>query len=282
MRNLILAFALCLGMSGWSVADVYYVEEVVNPGSGSKKQGRRKTVNKVYIKGRQQKVESSIETDKETVKALKKQGQALNSSVILRLDKKDVYEIDLDKYVFSQEKIPPPAKVAAKPAAKKNKTDGPEKTFSVKETKEEAVIAGIKCRKVLAKMVVNYRDPKTKKPLKQNRYLYTAWIAKDFPGYKELQAFQKMHEQQTSYPALVSSNIEQLKNTVEDSESLTTELDALKGFVMRSSLKATVKSGKKKETTVFQLDREIKELLHLALADSVFRVSEDFTKIDKE
>lgn len=280
MRYLLCTFIFCIGFSNWSIADVYYLEEVVNPGTGSNKKGHRKTINKVYIKGLQQKVESFIETDKKTVKAMKKMGQPLNSSVILQLDKKDVYEFDLDKFVFLKEKIPLPVKDTAKAVAKKSSSNI-KKEFSIKETKEEKVIAGIKCRKVMAKMVVSYRDPKSKKPVKQNRYLYTAWLAKEFPGYKEILSFQKKHEEQTSYPALVSGSLEQLKNTIEDYENLAGELDKLEGFVVRSTLKATIKRSKKKEIPVFQLDREIKEYRYASLADSIFHVPKKFTKIGK-
>ena len=81
-------------------ADVYFEEEVVNPGFGKKKTGARKTLKKVYIKGKSQKVESQIVADKKMAKTLKKQGQPLKSSTILRLDRAEIYEIDLDAQTF--------------------------------------------------------------------------------------------------------------------------------------------------------------------------------------
>ena len=93
-------------------ADVYFVEEVVNPGFGKKKTGARKTTNKVYIKGRSQMVEKQIEANKKTVRALKKQGQSLNTSTILRLDQAQIYEIDLAARTFVQQKAPPARKAA--------------------------------------------------------------------------------------------------------------------------------------------------------------------------
>ena len=66
---LVFGFALCLSVAGQ--ADVYFEEEVVNPGFGKKNNGARNTLNKVYIKVRSQKVESQIVAEKKTSSAMR-------------------------------------------------------------------------------------------------------------------------------------------------------------------------------------------------------------------
>lgn len=278
MLLLLIIFAV---LTGEIAADVYYVEEVVNPGFGTKKTGARKTTNKVYIKGSRQKIHSTIQTDKKLAKALQRQGQPLLSSKILRLDKADVFEVDLDKYTYRQEKLLPlpAAKVAASSTQKMAGRSKPK--FAVKETGDTTRIAGFLCHKVVVQMRVGYRDPKTKKNLKENRYTYAAWIARDFPGYREIQTFQQRQAQQTIYPSLAGGGIDQLREVVDDYEQLADTLKVLEGFAMRSTIRASVLRPSKKEVQVFRLDREIKSLLHQPLPDSVFEVSQSLTRIKK-
>ena len=274
---LLLAVTLLLAGAVAGGADVYFVEQIVNPGFGVKKTGARKTTNKVYIKGKRQKVESEIETTAKTAKALREQGQALNSSRILQLDASQVYEIDLEAQTFVQQQMPPTAKKAVAKAASTN----PQIAFAVKETGDTTRIAGILCKQVIGQMRARYSDPKTKETRKENRYTYDAWIAKDFPGYQEIEAFRAQQEAQTSYPPLISGGLEQLKETVEDYEQLAGELDALEGFPMRSTIRVTViRPDKKGEVEVFRLDREIKTLNYSPLPDSVFIISKTMTKIE--
>jgi hypothetical protein len=278
MKLLFSAVALMIGVVS-SGADVYFVEEVVNPGFGAKKTGARKTTSKVYIKGKQQKRESSIEADKKTVKALRDQGQPLLSSTILRLDKDEVFEIDLDAQTFVQTKIPP----AAKKVAKKAKSTNPKIRFAVKEPGDTTRIAGVLCKRVVAQMRARYFDPKTKKVRRENRYTYDAWVARDFPGYQEIKAFQNLQAAKTSYPPLIGGGLGQLRETVEDYDQLVSELDALEGFVMRSTIRVSVvRPSKKGEIEVFRLERQVKSLMTSALPDSVFGVSRALTKVKGE
>jgi hypothetical protein len=62
--SMVLLLCALLALATGVGADVYYVEEVVNPGFGKKKTGARKTINKVHIKGRSQMVETRIEASK--------------------------------------------------------------------------------------------------------------------------------------------------------------------------------------------------------------------------
>ena len=278
MKLLFSVIALIMAVVA-SGADVYFVEEIVNPGFGAKKTGARKTTSKVYIKGKQQKRESSIEADKKTVKALRDQGQPLLSSTILRLDKDEVYEIDLDAQTFVQTKSPP----AAKKAAKKAKSTNPKIGFAIKEPGDTTRIAGVLCKRVVAQMRARYYDPKTKKVRRENRYTYDAWVARDFPGYQEIKAFQNLQAAKTSYPPLISGGLEQLRETVEDYDQLASELDALDGFVMRSTIQVSVvRPEKKGETEVFRLERQVKNLITSTLPDSVFGVSKALTKVTDE
>jgi hypothetical protein len=272
--------ALVMGTSAVG-ADVFFVEEVINPGLGKKKKGSRKTIKKVYIKGKRQTVESRIEADSKTAKALKKQGQPLLSSLILHLDQRNVYEVDLDKYTYIQAKVPPVAKAAAKSVAKPKSNV----RFQIKPVPKDTLrIAGVLCSKVVAKMSVGYNlDPKTKKYKKENRYIYTVWLAKNFAGYREIKAFQDLHKTQTSYPALIDGGIAVLADKIEDYQRLADELKSLEGFPMRSSIVAEVfYSAKKKTTEVFRLERQITSYRHAALPDSVFQVSDRLTRLQDE
>ena len=195
MKRFLLMAVAWAGGTVSAGADVYYVEEVINSGLGAARRGARKTINKVYIKGKEQKVESSIEAGKETVRNLRKQGQPLEASTILKLDDRVVYNIDRVEHTFRQEKLP-----AAKPVAggASSSPSAPEISFRIKELPDTTRIAGIFCRRVAAEMRARYYKSGTRKVRKENRYLYQAWIGRDFPGYGEIQRFQELHLRTTS------------------------------------------------------------------------------------
>ncbi len=259
-------------------ADVYFEEEVVNRGFGKDKTGARKTTNKIYIKGKSQRVEQLIEADAKTAKALRRQGQSLNTSTILRLDQAQVYEIDLTAQTFVQQKTPPARKAVAKPAA----SGGPQRALAVKVPGDTERIAGISCRRVVAQMRARYLDPKTQKLRRENRYTYDACIAKNFPGFQEISAFMALQQASTSYPSVIGGGLEGL----EDHEALSDELEnakELKGFALRSTLTAAVKlPGKEKASQVFRLDRRIKAMAYAPLPDSLFHVSKALTRLKSE
>ena len=275
-------FLLCalLAIATGASADVYFEEEIVNPGFGKKKPGARKTINKVYIKGRSQMVERRIEANKKTVQALRKQGHSLHTSTILRLDRAEVYEIDLAARTFVRHEVPPARKAAGKKVAPKG---GPRIDFAVKVPGDTSRVAGILCRRVAAQMRVRYYDAKTKKLKRENRYTYDACISKTFSGYGEISAFQTLQDTTTSYPPLISGGLEQLAGAVEDHETLSQELEGaveLEGFALRSTLKVTVKrAGKKKASEVFRLERQINSMAFAPLPDSLFRVSKSLTRL---
>ena len=257
-------------------ADVYFEEEVVNRGFGRDKTGARKTTNKIYIKGKSQRVEQLIEADAKMAKALRQQGQSLNTSTILRLGQAQVYEIDLTAQTFVQQKAPPARKAAAKPETAAGE---PQRALAVKVLGDTEHIAGISCQRVVAQMRARYIDPKTQKLRRENRYTYDACIAKDFPGYREITAFVELQDASTSYPSLIGGGLEGL----EDHEALSDELEnaeELKGFALRSTLTAAVKlPGKEKPRQVFRLDRKIKTMAHASLPDSLFHVSKSLTRL---
>ncbi len=263
-------------------ADIHYTEEISNSGLGPKKVGARKTTNNIYIKGERQKVSSQIETSKELAQALQKEGKPLNSSTILRLDSAKVFKVDHLRQTYAQEVLlAPVAKpAAAKPAAPS--ANGPEIQFQVKALPDTNRIEGILCRRVAAEMRARYYQSGTKTLRKENRYLYQAWIAKDFPGYKEIERFQRLQTEKTSFPPLISGDLDQLKGMVDDSDQLAekTTVEELKGLVMESVLKVFVNTGKG-EDQIFQLSRKIRNLSSSALADSVFEVPKDLNQIKK-
>ena len=132
---MILLLCALLVSAATAGADVYFEEEVVNRGFGKDKTGARKTTNKIYIKGKSQRVEQLIEADAKMAKALRRQGQSLNTSTILRLDQAQVYEIDLTAQTFVQEKTPPARKAAAKPEAAPG---GPQRALAVKVPEKQS------------------------------------------------------------------------------------------------------------------------------------------------
>ena len=276
---MILLLCALLASAASVSADVYFEEEVVNRGFGKDKTGARKTTNKIYIKGKSQRVEQQIEVDAKTAKALRRQGQSLNSSTILRLDQAQVYEIDLTAQTFVQQKAPPARKVAAKPEAAPGE---PQMALEVKVPGDTERIAGIPCRKVVVEIQARYLDPKTQKLRRENRYTYDACIAKDFPGFREITAFMDLQDASTSYPSLIGRGLEGL----DDHETLSDELEnaeELKGFALRSTLTAAVKlPGKEKPSQVFRLDRRIKAMAYAPLPDSLFHVSKALTRLKSE
>lgn len=275
---ILLLCALLAGAASAS-ADVYFEEEVVNPGFGKDKVGARKTTNKIYIKGTSQRVEKRIEADAKTAKVLRQQGQPLNTCTILRLDQVQVYEIDLTAQTFVQQKAPPARKAAAKPKAAPG---GPQVALAVKVPGDSQRIAGISCQRVVAQMRARYLDPKTQKLRRENRYTYDACIAKQFPGSQEISAFVALQDARTSYPSLIGGGLEGL----EDHKALSDQLEnaaELKGFALRSTLTAAVKlPGKDKTSQVFRLERKIKTMAHAPLPDSLFHVSKALTRLQSK
>jgi hypothetical protein len=276
---MILLLCALLASAASAGADVYFEEEVVNRGFGKDKIGARKTTNKIYIKGKSQRVEQLIEADAKTAKALRHQGQSLNTSTILRLDQAQVYEIDLTAQTFVQQKAPPARKAVAKPEAAPG---GPQRALAVKVPGDTESIAGIPCRRVVAQMRTRYLDPKTQELRRENRYTYDACIAKKFPGFQEIGAFMDLQDASTSYPSLIGGGLEGL----EDHESLSEGLEnaeELKGFALRSTLTAAVKlPGNEKPSQVFRLDRKIKVMAYAPLPDSLFHVSKALTRLKSE
>ena len=274
---MVLLLCALLATVGSTAADVYFEEEVVNPGFGKNKTGARKTTNRVYIKGRRQMIESRIAADEKTARALEKQGQSLNTSVILRLDKAEVYEIDLTARTFVRQSAPPVRPAAKKVAAKKvaAKLD-----FAVRVVRDTVGVGKIPCREVVAQFRARYRDPNTNKPKRENRYTYEACIARRFPGYSDIAAFQTLHDTTTAYPSIIGGGLESL----EDADVLGAELERaaeLQGFALRSKLTATVKTAKqKKSREVFRLERRVKVLDYAPLPDSLFQVSKSLTRLN--
>ena len=276
---MILLLCALLASAASAGADVYFEEEVVNRGFGKDKIGARKTTNKIYIKGKSQRVEQRIETDAQTAKTLQQQGQSLNTGTILRLDQAQVYEIDLTAQTFVQQQAPPARKAAAKPAAA---AGGPQRAFAVQVPGDTGRIAGILCRRVVAQMRARYFDPKTQKLRRENRYTYDACIAKQFSGYQEIAAFAALQDTSTSYPSLIGGGLEGLEDHQALSEGLE-NAEELKGFALRSTLTAAVKrAGSEKLNQVFRLDREIKVMAYAPLPDSLFHVSKALTRLESK
>lgn len=281
VRRVLALVAVAAGVTA-AAADVYYTEEVVNPGFGAQKLGARRTRSEVFVKGPRQKVVATIFAADRTAQALRDQGQPLKSSTIVRLDDRQVYEINLENQTYVQKTAPPPDSGAT--AARAAKTaGGPRISFEVSPPGDSAVVAGIACRHVVAQMRAEYRDPKSGAVRRENRYTYDAWLGRDFPGYDEIVASQKLHAAATSYPPLVSGGMEQLAGAAEDAPQLAAQLATLEGFPLRSTITVSVlREGRKAATEVFRLEREVKEFRHAPVADSVFTVAKGISRVTLE
>jgi len=265
---LLMAFMLLAVAGTDSWADVSYVEQIINSGLGSKKTGARKTVNRVYIKGQRQRVHSEIAAKKAQARVLSKQGVLVNGSTILQLDRSSLYNIDHTRQTFTHQQLPPPGRgVSAKVVAK---NPDREVTFQSEELAETKRIEGIVCHKVAVQMRVRHMNPGTKKVRRENRYLFQAWVAKDFPGYAEIERFRRLQEQKTSHPSLIGGGLEQIESAVDDYDDISGQITALDGFPIQSILKVYTKSGKQKERQIFQLSRKVTSLSYTALSDTLF------------
>ena len=273
-----------------AVADVFYVEEIVNKGLGFKKTGVRKTTNKVYIKGQRQRVHTQIEATKSVAKALRRKGQTIDGSTILQLDRSNLLKIDHTRQTLTKEKLLPARKtgsgagsmhigVAAKVSAVTSADPNRERSFRTRALDDTTRVAGILCRRVAAEMMMRHFKPGTKQVRRVNRYLYQAWVAADFPGYRDLKHFQDIQARKTSYPSLTRGGISvQSQEAIADYESLREKIDAFEGFHMQSVLKVFSKQGKEKEKQVFELARTVKSISQISLPDSLFDVSSKLTR----
>ena len=254
-------------------------------GWARRRRGARKTTNHVYIKGERQRVHSLIETSKSGAEALRRQGGTTDGSTILQLDRANLLQIDNTRATYSRESLPPAgtsdeAGPGHPSGGQGLAAGGPDREveFRTRTLDDTKRVAGILCRRVAAEMKVQHFDPGTRKVRRQNRYLYQAWVADDFPGYRDLQRFQELQVRKTSYPSLIRSGIGGAPEAITDSQSLQEELDALEGFHMQSVLKVFTSQGAKKENQVFELLRTVKSLSSSALPDSLFDVSGGLTR----
>ncbi len=283
----------------WAVevcADVSYVEEIVNSGIGAAKVGARKTVRKVYVKGQSQHVRDEVKSAKEVE----------IGTTILRLDRLNRYDIDHTSKTFTEHKLrarapttqqdwrqaahggkgayPKPVVSAAKVAPKAVAADPNRKvTFKTKALPDTMRVEGILCRRVAAEMRARYYVPGTKKVRRENRYLYQAWVATDFPGYADIERFEAQREAKTSLPSQIGGGLGEFKDAIEDYDRLDEEMKALDGFPMQSQLKVfTTTSSSSKEKELFRLSRKVSSLSHSNLSPSLFEVSKGLRRVDVE
>ena len=263
-----------------AMADVSYVEEVVNSGVGSKKRGARRTVHEIHIKGARQRVSTDIETSKEMTRVLQKQGTTLQGTGILLLDQGRLYDIDRSTGTYQKQPLPA-TKPATSAAARKKAGEDANREITVRTRvlPDTMRIVGVLCHRVAAEMTARHFKPGTKRVQRVNRYLYQAWMADGFPGYREIVSFRGLRERRTSLAPLIRGGLEQLADAVEDPERLETELAALKGFPLQSELKVFAKVGKKKERQLLRLSRRVLSLSHQSLPDTLFRPSRELKPV---
>ncbi len=282
----------------WAVevcADVSYVEQIVNSGIGANKVGARKTVRKVYVKGQSQHVRDEVKT-----------ATAVEvGTTILRLDRLNRYDIDYTSKTFTEHKLPPrgptgqqdwwqasqgdntasakPVVSAAKVAPKAADDPNRKVTFKTRALPDTMRVEGILCRRVAAEMRARYYEPGTKQVRRENRYLYQAWVATDFPGYADIERFEAQREAKTSLPSQIGGGLSELKDAVEDYDRLEEEMKVLDGFPLQSQLKVfTTSSSSSKEKELFRLSRKVSSLSHSDLSPSLFEVSTGLRRVDVE
>ena len=269
-------------------ADVSYVEEIVNSGIGAAKVGARKTVRKVYVKGEGQHVRDEV----------RKGGVVEVGSTIVRLDRLNRYRIDHASKTFTEDKLPPRATTAKADwwqasqggpagAGKRVATAADpnrQVKFQTKVLPDTMRVEGILCHRVAAQMRARYYVPGTKEVKRENRYLYQAWMATDFPGYADIQRFEAQREAKTSLPSqIASAGLSEFKDAVEDYDRLDEEMKALEGFPIQSQLKVSTKtSSSSKDKELFRLSRKISSLSHSNLSTSLFDVSPGLRRVEVE
>lgn len=281
MLRLVPCTAMMVLVALSATADVLYVEEVVHSGVGNSKRGARKTTVEVAIKGASQRVSADIEASKDVVRTLQKQGVALRETKILRLDQGQLIDIDRSTQTYRNAPLPAPrpapaAGGTAKPAGRTPATD-PNREINVraKTFDDTTRVAGILCRRVAAEMTARHFQPGTRTVVRTNRYLYQAWMAEDFPGYADIVAFRQRQEARTSMAPLVRGGLDQLGDSIDDSERLADELASLTGFPMQSKLQVYTKVGNGKERELMTLTRRVLRLTHQPLPDTLFRPSRE-------
>ena len=250
-------------------ADISYVEEIVNSGIGPAKIGASRTTRNVHIKGEYQCVRDEIKGVKTT-----KVG-----TTILRLDRLSRFEIDHTSGTFTQQTLPPSsgaAKIAPRPAAN---DPNREVTFDTKTLPETMKIEGIPCRRVAMQMKVRYYVPGTKDVKRENRYLYQAWVATDFPGLADLERFEAQRQAKTSYPSRVAGGLSEFKEAIEDFAGLEKELQGLKGFPLESQLKVFTSTAGSEEKELFRLSRKVSSISQEVLSPAVFEVAQGLQRV---
>jgi hypothetical protein len=300
IRLTLCSTSLWVAATMWSVevgADVSYVEEIVNSGIGAAKVGARKTVRNVYVKGQSQHVHEEV-----------KSAEAVEvGTTILRLDRLNRYDIDHTSKTFTEHKLPARAAVAqqdwwqASHGGNKGASSNPvvsaakvapkavavdpnrEVTFKTSALPDTMRVEGILCRRVAAQMRVRYYVPGTKQVRRENRYLYQAWVATDFPGYADIERFEAQREAKTSLPSQIGGGLGELQGAAEDYDRLDEEMKALDGFPLQSQLKVfTTTSSSSKEKELFRLSRKVSSLSHSDLSPSLFEVSSGLRRVDVE
>ncbi len=297
LRLTLCSTALWVAAAMWAVevcADVSYVEEIVNSGIGAAKVGARKTVRKVYVKGQSQHVRDEVKTAKAVEVG----------STILCLDRLNRYDIDHTSKTFTEHKLPSraptaqqdwwqashggasakPVVSAAKVAPKAAAVDpNREVTFKTRALPDTMRVEGILCRRVAVQMRARYYVPGTKQVRRENRYLYQAWVATDFPGYADIERFEAQREAKTSLPSQIGGGLGELQDAVEDYDRLDEEMKALDGFPLQSQLKVfTTTSSSSKEKELFRLSRKVSSLSHSNLSPSLFEVSTGLRRVEAE
>ena len=284
MKQLWILCVVCM-TSSLAQADVYFEEELINPGFGKNKTGARTTRHAVYIKGKMQKVDSRILVDRKMERTLKRQGHPLRSGTLLNLAKAEVFEMNFDDQTVVRSRIPARDRGAAKKASKQRKTAQPKIAFAFKTTGDSSTVAGIACKRVIAQMRALYNAGT--KSQRENRYTYDACIADAFAGWNELSAFQTLQDTSTSYPNVIGDGLGPLRNQAQDIDRLENEIQdmnaELNGFALRSTLTASVRQARKSRwSEVFRLERRVKSLRHAPLPDSIFTVPKTLTRIKKK
>jgi len=275
---LILRLGALVALVSATAADVHLEEELTHSGVGSRRAGAHKTVRRIFVKGLRQRVETRIEASAAVARQLRDQGRQLQECTILQLDSARVYAVDPVQARYTLQNLPAAHKAGADAqaaAADAGADASREIHFRSRVLEDTLRLHGILCRRVAAELRARHLNPVNGVTVRQNRYLYQAWMAEEFPGLEEIRRFRERQRQTTAYPSLLEGGLAQMGNALEEGDRLAAEVEALAGFPMQSELRVTATATTGRTTPVFTLSRRVLSLSHTPLPDSLFSVSPD-------
>lgn len=238
MKLFFLTILLCLGSMLY--ADVMY--EMVSTSEGM--MGMKGETNmRIFVKGDRSLTEMTADDPR---------GGAMTDTKIIRLDKGVIWSIDHDKKEYSESRI-----AATQEMPEEREEEIPMPDVNVVRTGETKKILNKDCEKVIVTMDIDDDAGTTK--LKQ-----AIWVTKDFPGYKEIQDFQK---HMTGSGSMSSSMMGGNRKTYEEFQKKTSEIE---GFPLEIDMEMTM--GAEGMSFSFLTHSEVTKIETKPISDNIFEI----------